>query len=90
MATDEPIGLKLSSALCEHRTDHATKFGQDRFIRLGSRAGRNKQTNKPTDGNRENKADLGPSIFRQIVRIGASDRQIGHQTSDGPVTQQVG
>ena len=44
MATDGPIGLKLKRALLWPRVDPATKFGQDRIIRLGSRAVRNRHT----------------------------------------------
>ena len=52
MATDEPIGLKLKRALFEAKFNCATKFGQDRLVRLCSRAvrksnGTDRQTDKP-------------------------------------------
>ena len=64
MATDGPIWLKLKRTQLELDINHPTKFRCDRFNRLRSGTVRYKQTDRQTDGNRENKADLGPRALR--------------------------
>ena len=81
MATDGPIGLNLKRALLWPRVDLATKFGQDRIIRLGSGAVRNRQTDPQTDRQTE------------IVKLrltSASRPSASRPAAVWPVTQQVG
>ena len=78
MATDEPIELKLKRALFEAKFNRATKFGQDRLVRLCSRAVRKSNgTDRHTDRQTE------------IVKIRLTKVRRFSRFADGPVTQQT-